>query len=231
MMRSKSIWSFLFLITILSLAACSSSDSDSTSTSDSADDLGAGVRAVFSSGASSRTSASLSKGILNLFLRQAQAEGECSTTCSCVGDDGPDNITTSATGTAGTYGADTDTTDTMVVTADHFCSVSTSTTGGPDGSGQFATFDFASAVTANCTAADLSTSTTTISAGSGIWRNTSTHEPEVYGSFTVDSVEYDCTIFILSGESGEVDGDNSNCVDADGVSVTIADDSTCTISE
>lgn len=230
-MRSKSI-SFLFLITILSLAACSSSSDDSTSTStSSADDLGGSVGAVFSGAGSSSISeeASIPKYLLDFLVKKAHAEGECSTTCSCLGADGPDNITTANTGTAGTYGADTDTTNTMTVTADHFCSVSSSATGGPDSAGQFATFDFSASVTATCTAADSSTSTTTISAGSGIWRNTDTHMPEVYGSFTADGAEYDCTIMINTDDAGTVDGENSNCVDADGVEAAIDDGVTCTI--
>lgn len=161
-------------------------------------------------------------------MAQAEGAGERNTCDDPDEDglsDGPQEITAPLTGDAGTYG-DTSGTS-MTVAADDFCqdSAGTENTGdGPDDNGLFAAFTLTSEVTGTCTAADDSEETITMESGEGIWRNTETSFPEVYGTFVIDGTTVNCTIFLNEDQTVQ---DTSSCSGEDGTALTLDSDVEC----
>jgi len=105
-----------------------------------------------------------------------------------------------------------------------FCEDSEGTANDNTDDDLFASFTLSSA-TVTCGDAEFTMT------GSGIWRNTGTFYPEVYGTFTMtgdEALDVECNIFI--DENGDVN-DDSTCSNADtGDSIdTLDNEVTCEI--
>jgi hypothetical protein len=178
-----------------------------------------------------------------------QGQGERNTDCdddpgcTCTNllegfEDGADDLEFTTYGSAGIYGSDN-----LSITVDEedFCTESdgqTENSGlGPDGLGRFATFVSQEDIPMNCSDANDSTVTSTISmkAGSiGIWRNTNEdgdypgYEPEIYGTFIMasdtDEVTINCTIYLGSDDE---DISVSDCTTEAGAEVETESDVSC----
>ncbi len=225
---------FLLLIVGVVIACSDSSDSTTTSTTSNSANSGAAVAAVF--GGSEETASlmqQLPSFLLDALVQEVLAqgegegpqEGEGGETCGefeeSAESSGPDNVTTTAYGTAGTYGSSS---NSVTVTVDDFCQDEEGTvhTGnGPDGDGLFASF-VVSEVTISC---DDDSADTSMS-GTGIFRNRPDDNifPQIFGTFEVGGAAVNCTIEL--GEDEEIL--SSSCSNDAGDVVEQSSDVTCT---
>lgn len=205
----------LWVLAGAAMACGSSSSSDSTTTSSSATNAGAAVAAIFGTGSSSNVTASLPLQVLDFFIKKARAQSG-GDTCTGIDEGGPANVDVSASGSAGTYGS---TASSVTLTTDNFCKDADGTDN--TGTGLYGAFTLTGSATATCT----DSTTVEMTAGTGVFRNTSTHFPEVYGTFTIDGSAYDCTMLLNEDQSV----DSASCTDSEGAAVTLTSDVTCTI--
>lgn len=232
---------FLSLIGLglmLTLIACgeSSSDDDDDSSDEGLENSASAIGALFSSGSSAQLKkVILPDKLLALFVKTAQAAAEGAgerNTCDDPDDDGmadgPQEITTPLSGTAGTYGDPSGTS--LILTEDDFCQDAdgTENTGsGPGELGLLASFTLSSEVEGTCTAADSTETTMTMESGSGAWRNTEDSFPEIYGTFIINGTEVDCTI-LMNEDQTVREGSCSN--PTDGSAISMDTDVTCQFS-
>ena len=231
-MKLQSIKTIVVIFLLTFVLSCSSSSTDTPSDTTTTADLtnaGAMVASAFSSTGSASMSAqpsSLAMTLIKLIVAEAKAQQQQGDTNSC--DDastggGPANVTTAATGAAGTYGSAT---DSVTVTEASFCEDSDGNSNGDNADDLlFGTFDVSRA-TVTCD--DDSTATMS---GSGIWRNRDDlgFFPEIFGSFRITiggvSGTANCSI-ALNGNQSVAD---ASCTNEDGTAVTLTESVSCTI--
>lgn len=209
----------------LSCAGTAGSDTSSaTSSADSGTTTGATAETAEPEGLAFATTAVMSvfanlSGASSQNLKYALAD-PTQDVCGTSAPD-PDGVESQGYGDAGTYGAvGYETT----VTANDYCTDAsgTSNTGtGPDGDGLFRSFRV-SIATATCAGGATHVY---LREGSGIFRNTSDHFPEIYGTFTVAGQDLDCTIKL--NEDGTAD--EAHCTDSSGVEVVAEGSGNCTL--
>lgn len=236
MLTRKSLFvTFVCCLCVVGFMSCggSSSSSDSPDSSTTTDSTGAAVAALFGTGESASINKpfTIPQKLANLFVSMAIAQAEGAgerDTCDDPDEDGlsdgPQEITAPLTGDAGTYGNTSGTS--MTLAEDDFCqnSEGTENTGdGPDGNGLFAAFTLTSEVTGTCTSGD-SEETITMESGEGVWRNTETSFPEVYGTFVIDGTTVNCSIFMNEDQTVQ---DTSSCSSEDGTALTLDSDVEC----
>lgn len=181
--------------------------------------------------------------VLDLVVKRAVAQsfgGGCGTsdpgcTCEFLGaEDGPNNVTTSATGQAGTYGSSG---DAITLDEDDFCALSdgSENTGtGPDGQGLFASFEIDADVNGVCTTEEGDITIIMASGSTGVFRNDaapgdgSNPANHIYGAFVIEADDgsqttVNCTITMAADESIE----DASCTDEDGNTVEQSPDATC----
>lgn len=210
------VWCVLL---VWSCSSGSSSDTDLGNTS-------AMVAAAFSSSGSASVNQAIPIQLLQTLVDRARAQstdGGDTNTCE-ESDSGPENVSTTLTGSAGTYGAAGD--SVTITDADaEFCETTEGEINANADDLLFATFSVSSA-TVTC---DDDTSATMT--GAGIWRNRDDlgYYPQIYGAFTITmsdgSGDVDCSIAV--DENGVVA--EASCSDTSGVAITLTDDITCTI--
>lgn len=217
-------------IVALVLGACGGASSDnSTDASDAsgAENVGAAVGSIFGG---ETDMASLEKKHLilsrvsNLFFRQAVAQMESPTACEVVesGDGPPEDVSTSLSITAGTYGM---TGATVELEASDGC----------DQGGEYAGFTLESH-SLDCVDGDGTETTVTMVDSQGVWReNLDTSTTEIYGTFSVQ-VEGEtfsairCSLTITHGDEGEGEF-GGDCEDSEGAVLEQASETTCTQNE
>jgi hypothetical protein len=221
----------ILIIGVFGSCATTSGSGGSSGSSDPAgtEASGAAVAAIFSSGDSALLKKSDLERLAALIIKDAHAQAEGAgerDTCDDPDDDGeadgPQEIDSPLTGTAGTYGDTNGTTTTL--TDDHVClgSDGAENTGtGPDGNGLFASFTLEDTITGTC-----DDGTIEMTAGTGVWRNTDDSFPEVYGTFTINGTEVSCTMYLNENQTVR---DGSSC-SAGGETVDMDVDQSCTLS-
>ncbi len=203
----------IVLAAAVAASACSSSDTSESSGVDLAN-TGAMVSAVFS--------ATESAG-LHLVAMKADTEAGDTNTCEGAGG-GPSNVTTTLTGTAGTYGSAS---NPAVITDPEaqFCEDSEGNINTNSEDLLFASFTLSSA-TITC-----NNGVTATMSGSGISRNRDDlgFFPQIYGTFTIVTTqgtgEARCSIF-LNEESAVAE---ASCTDSVGNEVSLTNEIPCTI--
>lgn len=133
--------------------------------------------------------------------------------------DGPEEVETPLTGESGTYG-NVAGGDIVTVDQDDFCVGDDGVAN--EGDDLFASFTLRQTVTGTCT----DDTTISMTAGTGIWRNTDDCFPEIYGSFTMNI--NDCDVHICMGEDQTVGSDSS--VSCGGQVVSVNTEVECTLS-
>lgn len=222
-MRNFLLNTFVFIFVMVFVACGSSSGTSTTNDSGALGNTGAAVGAIFASGGNSSlsTEVSLPVQLIDLFVKQALAQGS-ENTCDNVSG-GPTNVTSSAQGTSGTYGSSS---DSQTVDADtDFCQDSSGNSNTNTNHELFASFSVSSA---SVTCDDGVTMTMS---GSGIWRNRPDlgYYPQIYGTFTITEngteSEANCSIALDSDENVA----SASCTDSDGTAVTIDSTVSCSI--
>lgn len=206
------------------LGACSSGTGGGTSTGSSSANgtVGAAVGSIFASegdNASLQSRRSLPLRLVALLVEEAHADGEGPTSACDIASssEGPDDVSTSATVTAGSYGV---TGDEVTVTAADGC----------DQGGDYASFTVASH-TMDCTN-DGEEMTMTMTDSTGVFReDTDENATKIYGSFNVavgdgDAESVECSFTILHG-SGGAGSFTGSCEDSEGEPIEQSDDASC----
>jgi hypothetical protein len=200
------------------LLHCGSSSTTTTATTSTTQNAASAVGAVFGSSSSSSISRDVLEMLAQLVVKQATAQ-ESNSTCDNVSES-PGNVTSTATGAAGSHGAAS---DQVTVTADgSFCTQSDGSTANTNTDNLlFASFTLASA-TVTCGSDSLTMT------GTGVYRNrpdlTPALYPQIYGAFVIDGETVDCSIGL--GESENVL--SSACTDSGGTAVDVIS-TTCSI--
>ncbi len=186
---------------------------------------GAMVAAAFSSSGSTSLNQSIPLQLIKHLVAKARAQTQGGDTNTCDdAEGGPENVTTTLTGTAGTYGSALDAV-TITNTSTEFCKTTEGSTNDNTDDLLFASFTVTSA-TVTCDDASEATL-----AGSGIWRNRDDlgYYPQIYGSFTITiggtEGQADCSIALAA--DGVVA--SASCSDTAGTAISLSDDITCTI--
>ncbi len=154
-----------------------------------------------------------------LFSSQGAAAVDVENACNGGEEGGPEGVENNQSITAGTYGA---TGDAVTVDETDDCEDN------PSSAESFTQFTLTQDIAGDCTSGNDVTMKT---GSTGIFRNTETHTPEIYGTFDFEAggetfADVKCTIRLTEG--GVVDTDNSSCVDSDGESLSLSSSDTCT---
>lgn len=214
--------SFLGLgLTALLLSGCgaaSTSGTNAATDTSNTDAAAAVVAQLFSSGAG----ANLAKA--------ASGEGQdLGDTCAFVAADLEPSASVQVSGyrAVGAYGSAN---ALLNVEADDFCTQpdGTSNSGeGPDGGGKLAAFELVGQVTGDCNG-----TTVLMQSGSvGVWRNTDSYEPQIWGTFNFavdgESLTLDCTLYLQG--NGQVA--YADCTDQNGTTVVQDSSAQCQFSD
>lgn len=221
----------IYLSLIFTLCACSSSNPSSSSTTpltttqktQSVLALTAALPQVFVSSSSSSSSLSA----LTRFTTTSCDSNDPGCTCNLIRTgETPLQVKATPTGTATSYGSSG---DNITLSSSDFCNDSSgneNTGSGPDSNGLFGTFEIREDISSSC-----SSDTVTLGAGSsGVFRNDSSGNVTLYGTFTMtinsSSSSLDCTLTLQSdGTASSVD-----CTDAAGTSFSADSSDSCTAS-
>ncbi len=204
------------------LGACSSgSGGTSTESSSASDTVGAAVGSIFSSESDSaafQSRRSIPLRLVALLVKEAQAEGEGSSSACDMSDEGPDGISISPTVAADTYGVSS---DEVTVTAADGC----------DQGGTYASFTVSSH-SMDCTnnGEEL---TMTMTDSTGVFtEDAEANATRIYGTFNVavgdgEPEIVDCSFTITHGSEtgGEFTG---SCEDSEGEPIEQSSDASCT---
>ncbi|MBI2340070.1 MAG: hypothetical protein HYU99_06890 [Deltaproteobacteria bacterium] len=209
------------------LGACGGATSDSATDASGdesgAENVGAAVGSIFggeeSLAALQKKERVLSR-LVDLFVREAKAQAGQPTACEVIAnEDDPDDVETSLSIEAGTYGM---TGATVTLTAADGC----------DQGGEYASFSLESH-SLDCEDGDGNESTLTMLDSSGVWReNVDTNVTEIYGTFSVEVEgetfsDIQCSLTITHGDEG--DGEfGGDCEDSEGSVIEQAGETTCT---